>query len=100
MPPAPESEERPFLSQTEAYFISYSSINHFPEWLILRKSFLLLKKKIMVLHQGSTGNHDIVLHWYLSQNLCCLVMQWTSVVYACQKSISSSFEMVPWVYIE
>lgn len=45
MPPAPESEERPFLSQTEAYVISYSSINHFPEWLILRKSFLLLKKK-------------------------------------------------------
>lgn len=53
----------------------------------------------MVLHQGSTGNHSIVLHWYISQNVCYSVVQWTSVVYACQKSISSSFEMEPWTYI-
>ena len=44
MPAAPESEVRPFLFQTETYLISSSSINHFLEWLILRKSFLLLKK--------------------------------------------------------
>lgn len=55
--------------------------------------------KKSVLLQGSTDNHNvIVLRWYISQNLCYLVVQWTSVVCGCQKSISSSFEMVPWTF--
>lgn len=45
MPLSPEREERPVLSQEEAHLTSYSSINHFWEWLILRKILSLIRKK-------------------------------------------------------